>query len=494
MSQVRFIAMCEHGHVQDFPWREWVHGQCEPNCQENLRLISIGSASLAGQKVRCDCGKERNLSGITTAYNNGSTFLSKHLSANGELFPCQGKKPWLGEAASETCSAQLRGSLRGASNLYFAQVESSLYIPISEDSSLQELEAIFQNHPVSTFLSTMKDLGISSIEKISQGLRSNYTRLLMDYSDTQIHSALENTLKQEASGSADSREDHNTGFRQAEYSVLRMERDDEFLKIKKADLNEYRNNLINYFSRIMLVSKMCETRVLAGFTRVYAENDQSRDHRQAMLWKEMPSSERWLPAYRVFGEGLFFEFSEQRLHGWEMRRDILARVLPLKKRNAQVLQKRHLRAKEISARFVLLHTFAHLLMNRLTFECGYSSAALRERLYVSTNPGLPMNGVLIYTADGDSEGTMGGLVRMGKPGNLENVILRAIENAKWCSADPVCMELGSSNGQGPDSCNLAACHNCALVPETACEEFNHFLDRGLVIGDFERTTVGYFDF
>jgi len=52
------------------------------------------------------------------------------------------------------------------------------------------------------------------------------------------------------------------------------------------------------------------------------------------------------------------------------------------------------------------------------------------------------------------------------------------------------MEIGES-GQGPDSCNLAACHCCALVPETACEEFNRFLDRGLVVGTFRNPEIGY---
>lgn len=89
-----------------------------------------------------------------------------------------------------------------------------------------------------------------------------------------------------------------------------------------------------------------------------------------------------------------------------------------------------------------------------------------------------MCGVLIYTAAGDSDGTMGGLVRMGKPGYLEAVIRKAFSNAGWCSADPVCTEIGL---QGPDSCNLSACHSCSLIPETACEEFNRFLDRGLVV-------------
>lgn len=82
---------------------------------------------------------------------------------------------------------------------------------------------------------------------------------------------------------------------------------------------------------------------------------------------------------------------------------------------------------------------------------------------------------------------------MGRPEHLTRVIARALEDATWCSADPVCMEVGSSSGQGPDSCNLAACHNCALLPETACEQFNRFLDRGLVIGSLSESTLGYFD-
>ena len=139
----------------------------------------------------------------------------------------------------------------------------------------------------------------------------------------------------------------------------------------------------------------------------------------------------------------------------------------------------------------MLHTLGHLLINELVFTCGYSSASLRERLYVSNSPTRQMAGLLIYTAAGDSEGTMGGLVRMARPKLLRTVFESALTNARWCSTDPVCMDAGK-RGQGPDSCNLAACHGCALVPETSCEEFNRFLDRGLVVGTLEDTTLGYF--
>ena len=87
---------------------------------------------------------------------------------------------------------------------------------------------------------------------------------------------------------------------------------------------------------------------------------------------------------------------------------------------------------------------------------------------------------------------MGGLVRMGKPGYLEPAIIAALRSALWCSADPVCMEIGTQSGQGPDSCNLAACHNCCLVPETACEEFNRFLDRAALVGSIGNRDIGFF--
>lgn len=495
MSQVRFIAMCDSGHIQDFPWREWVHRQENPKCTENMRLISMGSATLGGQMVRCGCGLQRSLNGITTSSPDRTTFISKSLLDNNELYLCPGRKTWLGEDAQEKCSSHLRGSLRNASNLYFAQIASSIYIPITEDPALTQLENLLQNPPISTLISIFRDIGNPGVDKMVESIKKKEPHLVADYSDDQIGASLNAVLglNQSAISVNEPQEDEQTAFRRAEYEILKTERNDEFLKIRKAKMRDYSHGLEQYFSKIMHVNKMRETRVLAGFTRVFSENTQGREQRQAMMWKNMPNNERWLPAYTVSGEGLFFEFNEDRLSSWEKRSDIVKRINPLTQRSSELEKVFHIHQREISARFVLIHTFSHLLMNRLTFECGYSSAALRERIYVSNSPQSPMCGVLIYTADGDSEGTMGGLVRMGKPGNLEPVIIKAIENAKWCSADPICMEIGNGSGQGPNSCNLAACHNCALVPETACEEFNRFLDRGVVVGDFEETISGFFD-
>src|SRR5690606_29626778 len=53
----------------------------------------------------------------------------------------------------------------------------------------------------------------------------------------------------------------------------------------------------------------------------------------------------------------------------------------------------------------LIHSFSHIMMRELEFSCGYPTASLKERLYISTNPEKLMSGVLIYTAEG-SEGSM----------------------------------------------------------------------------------------
>jgi hypothetical protein len=64
----------------------------------------------------------------------------------------------------------------------------------------------------------------------------------------------------------------------------------------------------------------------------------------------------------------------------------------------------------------------------------------------------------------------------------------ALRNAAICSSDPLCIE---STGQGTNALNLAACHACALLPETSCEEGNLLLDRRLVIGSPENAKIGF---
>jgi len=88
-----------------------------------------------------------------------------------------------------------------------------------------------------------------------------------------------------------------------------------------------------------------------------------------------------------------------------------------------------------------------------------------------------MNGLLLYTTGG-GDGSLGGLCSLADKKYFEGIIISSIKDSDWCSADPVCI---NSEAQGPQRSNMAACHNCLLIPETACDNFNSLLDRDLII-------------
>lgn len=493
LAQVPFVAMCEDGHLQDFPWREWVHHSAQPACDRPMKLRSTGGATLANQIVECECGvSPRTLGGVVEGHPDGSTYLTDTLEA-GKPYLCRGISPQHGSTEPSTCARPLRGSLRSASNVYFGQVRSAIYLPRTTDTVSEELRSLLEGPPFSTLIHMSVQLGQLPAPAM---LREQNRELLEPYDDAEMEEAIRliaSETPEEEETDLTPEESDEVAFRRQEHEALQKVRREPQLSVIPGDLADYDEQLRPYFERILLVDRLRETRVLTGFNRIYPEQPLDDDERLAQLWRSVPEwCDRWLPAYKVFGEGIFIELNLDRLRAWSEGEEVAQRSADVENRYGHARADRHLRARHMTPAFLLLHTFAHLLINQLTFECGYSTAALRERLYVSDSAEAPMAGVLIYTAAGDAEGTMGGLVRMGKPGYLEPAIVAALRSALWCSSDPVCMEIGTQSGQGPDSCNLAACHNCCLIPETACEEFNRFLDRAAVVGSLERRDLGFF--
>ncbi|MGY4926157.1 DrmB family protein [Streptomyces sp. 900105755] len=503
LAQVPFVALCERGHLQDFPWVEWVHKSATPSCRSpKLKLRTSGGGTLASQRVVCEtCNKDRDLKGITSVERPNrereqeTTYLTARLE-DGAEFSCRGAMPWLGlETGRESCGEPLRGSLRGASNVYYALVKSSIFIPEASTAEVDPrvLEAL-EEQTIARARANVRDVleggDILTASRLRRAAKKNAFRL-ENFTDEQIESALailEGPVDTSHQLTTETVDDPAL-FRHQEYTSIRDTIDSAELVVREPEGNRAKD-VGELVSRVRLVEKLRETRVLWGFNRIFAESS-SRDtaNRTALLRRQTPEDgESWLPAYTVLGEGIYLELSPEALTDWEARLSVRKRLVPMAQRFHLVAEERHLAQRQVTPRLVLLHTLAHLLINQLTFECGYSSASLRERLYASPGP-EGMNGLLIYTAAGDSEGTLGGLVRMGQPERFEEVLRNAITNARWCSSDPVCIE---SLGQGPDSCNLAACHSCALLPETACEEFNRFLDRGLIAGTLDDPELGFF--
>ncbi|CAN0573271.1 unnamed protein product, partial [Laminaria digitata] len=95
----------------------------------------------------------------------------------------------------------------------------------------------------------------------------------------------------------------------------------------------------------------------------------------------------------------------------------------------------------------------------------------------------------LYTASPDADGTLGGLARRGRTDEMADTFKGALENLRWCSSDPLCIEGRTSLSH---QLNGAACHACMLASETTCEEFNLLLDRALLVGAPKAPELGYF--
>jgi hypothetical protein len=519
MRQVRFAAVCDHGHLQDFPWKQWMRREVVPECQEEkcpLYYHAGGSGSLADITVGCrKCGKKRNLSGIMSGdmpdegNPRGSSTLSRLLLAReaGEEategcpeFTCQGGRVWLGEPSGQSCQRPLRAVLINATNVHYAQVESALWIPPADVGPVtRELRMLLDRPEIRNQIRMLKTFRLP-LQQIAQSVLKSHATLFKGVELAHIEEAMSEGSNAQDTASLDGL-DPEEAIRFPEFQQLQTARapatSDDALEIRIVDnerLNEHlRASLREVIAGISLVDKLRETRVYRGFNRLVPQHVEGAPHPQFHLWRNPPAedAEKWLPCSVVFGEGIFIRFEEDRLSVWENSDDVTRHLLPLQERENRAASRMGRPARAIRPRFVFLHTLAHLLIRRLVFECGYGSASLRERLYVSDNPRARMAGILIYTASGDCEGSMGGLVRMGEPEHFARIFDAAVADAAWCSGDPVCSESGLNGGQGIDGLNIAACHCCALLPETSCEHFNSLLDRSLVSSRYQGDKTGY---
>jgi len=478
---VRFIAACNSGHVQDFPFMEWVHrGAASPGCTLRLRA-GRSSAGLSGITLECSCGQRRTLGDVFKFDEKDGGPLSKL-----GCF-CKGIRPWLGDtdAGNIPCGNHLRVLQRGASNVYFPQVISSIYLPLWAENADSDIITLLETPHVWALLAQ------NTVNGAVDSGRCQTIAAMAGVDAAKLEAAAQrkidgNLLKNQQGPVGD-----EEGFRHSEYQAISEGKvgPQTELYVECPKLADYDPIIAKYFSKIRLVHKLRETRALTGFTRILPPDGDLASPRLQSL--SLDSRIDWLPAIKVYGEGIFLELNTDEITGWAASvssfRPQFSRLIG---RYNAARMARQQPQRNVTSKFILLHTLAHILINQLSFDCGYGSASLRERLYCDfRTPDYPMNGILIYTASGDSEGSMGGLVRQGAPGRLESTLRRAIQHASWCSSDPVCIE---SAGQGPDSANLAACHGCSLLPETSCEEGNRLLDRGLIAGTPEQRNQGYF--
>lgn len=496
----RIVVACECGHIDDFPWVQWVHcrnmigGPKEvcPHPSLTFKTSASSTEGLEGLTVSCEaCHARATLKG---AFDKD---ILQELDAKYQgkyNFRCTGRHPW--KHVREKCGKYPRVLQRGSSSVYFPITASSLVIPPYSSMITKKVENSIAFSKCKDAISDCKKSKVIPKEYLPAMVKERIEQYLNEIVlEIGIAADKVRPILERRWIDSENEEDYSTfsvKYRAEEYEALSGEvslpADDygDFLR-EGTNIDDY---AIPHVRSISLIHKVREVQALTGFSRLKpVEADSSSDESEHIVSvKEKETN--WYPAYEVRGEGIFVEFSNGDIEAWVDRfPDINSRVEVLNE-NYQKSFIGSSRPRRITAKFLLLHTISHLLIKQLSFECGYSIASLKERLYCSEEKdGKQMAGILIYTASGDAEGTMGGLVRQGRSDIFPGIFKKAVESAMTCSNDPVC---SLSLGQGRDSLNLSSCYSCSLIPETSCEEFNVFLDRGTIVGTYENREMGFY--
>ncbi len=468
----RFLVACRAGHLDDFPWREYVHrgAACEGSL---LRLIEYGATGEARDlEVRCDtCDSRRRLS---EAFRREKGVLPR----------CRGRRPHLRDFDPEPCDQPLKTLILGASNTWFPVVYSVIAMPVESGQLAKLIElnwAILQNVRDASQIALLRSIG--------------QLGAFVDYDEQAVWEAIVERRKQDAGERQPPSEEPD--LKAPEWELFTRPEayvsDAEF-RLKPVPVP---NGFAWALERVVLVERLREVRALIGFSRLDAlgeltDPDMQVQIEPAPLSRSDPS---WVPAAEVRGEGIFIQFREEAIEKWLEGTAVEARADKFLESHVRWRQSRYIQSPEEAfpgMRYVFIHSFAHALMRQLALESGYSAASIRERIYARATDSDygPMAGLLLYTSAPDSEGTLGGLVEQGKPEALSRHFAKALEAVRLCASDPLCAEHPPSRtGQ---TLHAAACHACLFMPETSCERGNKYLDRSTLVATVEHHDIAFF--
>jgi hypothetical protein len=465
----RFLVTCDRGHLDDFPWLEFVH-RGSGTCNGPLEMKEYGpSGEVADVAVECRaCTSRRRLVEI--------------MGEAGEkgMPHCSARRPHLRDHDPDGCDCEhVRPVALGASNLWFPIVISALSIPQAKDELGRLVE---ENWVVLEKAASIEVL--NAFRQIGQ---------LKDFGTTYTDELIWQKIEDKRNGTIIEEEEEND-LKSPEWRVFSNPSSAIESRNFKLRSVEPPPDFVKYFDKVVLIEKLREVRSLVGFTRIISPRDFDNpgdlpESRRAEISRKKPT---WLPASETRGEGIFFQFNEEQIQHWVWQNQ--AHDREFEQAHIDWKASKNIPNPEFGypgIRFVLLHSFAHALLRQLSIECGYTSASISERIY-SRNPesGNPMAGVLIYTSAPDSEGTLGGLCALGDPGKLNRHIKRALEKARLCSSDPLCSEheVGSGN-----TLHGRSCHACSFLPETSCERGNKYLDRSSLVETIQRPAHAFFE-
>jgi len=464
---VRFVQACRNGHISDLDWIGFAHHNTSSACRGPLWMDESGTGGdFAEIFVRCGtCGARRPLSDakVPEARVLGS---------------CLGHRPWIGSNADEPCVDQDPGAIgaepnrllvRSATNAYFSQVLSVISIPDKDAALRAAVDALWEDE-----LRFIEDLGDLTRER-KRG-KPKIVNGLDGLADDEVWSEIARR-KTLTLGDRKSIKQAELETLLASAAELGEDVPDDVFFARTRTLGPLPKVLEGKLDRVVLVHRLREVVAQVGFTRFEAampdiDGELSLDVRRGALAREIT----WVPAIENRGEGVLLVFNTAAIEAWLDRKEVRERGRQLEDGFNIWCHARNLEGAVFPGLpYVLLHSLSHLLVTSVALACGYASSAIRERIY-ATKAGF---GVLLHTGGAGTEGTLGGLVAVGR--HIEHDLARALEMGALCSNDPICAAHEPADSHEERYLQGAACHGCVLIAETSCERRNELLDRALVI-------------
>lgn len=464
----RFLVACRGGHLDDFPWNYFVHGG-PSDCPGPLKFFEQG-ASLQTENlwIRCErCGASRSM--VDAFGDRGQELLPK----------CRGRHPHLGRADAG-CDERLRPVLLGASNSWFPVTLTVLAIPTKGDKLAQLL---MDKSDLFSDVGSQAELGLALKVLGKSGMLGS----LAEYKPEEIWEALQ-ALRSGGTG-----EEGPPDLKIPEWEAFTSPNPPQNWPDFMVTRVVAPRGVESKFDFTVVAERLREVNALTGFTRVEPPEEAKEGGTPPPRAPLANGKPEWIPATEVRGEGIFLRFTSQRLADWLARPSVEAREAALLEGHKAFRTARKLSPPEggfPGITYLLLHTFAHILIRELALECGYSAASVRERIYASGYGQAPdVAGVLVYTAAPDSDGTLGGLAQLGQPERLGELIAQALARTRICASDPLCAEHVPTHDR---SLHGAACHACSFVAETSCEIGNRYLDRSLLVSTLAGADLSFF--
>jgi len=459
--QVTVMLVCPSGHIDEIDFVAHAHG------------VHKGGTVCGSPDVRVTFGfgsKRPNAKCVACGESSGSEKIE---------MPCSGRRPWVVgvPVQNQECSEVMRVVERTSVQLYFSSTKSAIFLP--EDGIDERLIKWMVAKVAIEHIDRSLDDSRAHQTELNKARQNGFSLLTIEEFNHHLDRAF--PIK----GDASHTEWNPITTKASEFERFTNPAQPSFT----SDLLEFHHvtdtggspllGSGSLIDQVVAVEKLAETRMLDGFSRWRPKNPDVMDG-LLQMWGVLPSkdSDWWLPGYRVTGEGILFVFSHAKIMAWAEKNSLLTHDIP-------VFRTPSMKPEELSLAGRLAHTFGHTIMKPLSDRCGYPLPGLRDRVYDLVDGSVA---VLVYTADGDSLGTLGGLVEHAEGTRIAELVDDALELSRWCTQDPVCNSAMSQE----ELRTPGACHHCVLVPETSCEAFNESVDRALLHGSADRKIVGYF--